>query len=158
VAQLKFKQPCNDCPFRRDSLAGWCGSSEPEWFVESALSDFAAYQDGTTVAPCHKTVDYGDEQWEGTLEEAAACAGALIFARNNCKSPRDRVRAEMTAAVDADHERVFSNGAQFIEHHRNPAGMRSWEHAAADDESDGTDAAAGDGVTLRQATVLSSDV
>lgn len=127
MCEVKFKKPCNDCPFRRDSIPGWCGDSEPEWFVESALADYTQYQDGSYLAPCHQTVDYNDPDWESKLGDAAACAGALIFAKNRCKSPRDPNRNAAVRSVDTDYETVFASPDEFIEHHRGPNSIRSWE-------------------------------
>lgn len=124
MCELQFTKACNDCPFRRASLAGWTGAAAPEWFVESALADETVYGE----VPCHQTVDYNDPNWRASLKNAAVCAGALIFARNNGKLPRDPRRAKLVKQVAADHETIFSTRKEFIEHHRRPDGVRSWEH------------------------------
>ena len=127
---LKFTHPCNDCPFRRASTKGWCGAAEPEWFVQAALADeFSAREDlpEANAAPCHQTVDYDDPDWIETLPDAAACAGAMIFARNLMKLPRDPMRAQMVQAVQPNRLLVFDNPVDFVHHHRDPEGMRSWE-------------------------------
>lgn len=114
---VKHRKPCRDCPFRRASMSGWTGGAPPEWFTESALADFTGYG----LAPCHETAT--EEQPLGMV----ACAGALVFARNNCKSPRDPERADAIRLVESDPETVFVNPAEFINHHRGPNSMRSWE-------------------------------
>lgn len=124
MCELRFTQACTDCPFRRASLPGWTGAAAPEWFVESALADHTAYGE----APCHQTVDYTNPDWRETLPEAAVCAGALIFARNNGKLPRDPRRAKLVRQVDADPDTVFATRKEFVEHHRRHDGVRSWEH------------------------------
>lgn len=128
MTPLRFTQPCNDCPFRRNAIKGWLGGAPPEWFVESALADYADYSNDANAAPCHQTVDYDDPDWINTqAKDAAVCAGALIFARNLCKQPRDPARAEMVQAVEQNKIGVFDNSQDFIDHHRDPEGMLSWE-------------------------------
>jgi hypothetical protein len=124
---VKFKQPCSDCPYRRDSRQGWTGGARPEWFAFSALADHAEYQHGSCLAPCHQTVDYGDPNWPEQLADgrAAACAGALIMARNNGKMPQDPRRAAAVRSVDRD-ENVFRYGEELVRHHRTGA-ARSWD-------------------------------
>lgn len=90
----------------------WLGSgNEPEWYIESALSDYTAYG----LAPCHMT------QSEDAPVGDKACAGALIFAANQCKSPRDPERAAAVRSVGQDRETVFTTAAEFIEHHTEEA-------------------------------------
>ena len=43
-------KPCKECPFRKKSAPGWLGSSTPEGFMATTLSD--------VEMPCHLTVDY----------------------------------------------------------------------------------------------------
>lgn len=115
-AEVKHVKPCKECPFRRKSTPGWCGGSEPEWYVESALADYTSYG----LAPCHTTAT--PENMLGN----AACAGALIFAANNCKDPRDRDRSDAVGMV-AQSDDVFRTRQEFIDHHRGPKSIRSWE-------------------------------
>jgi hypothetical protein len=124
---VKFVRPCSDCPFRRKSLRGWTGSAPPEWFVDSALADYAEYG-SSKLAPCHETVDYTDPNWLEKLNEAAACVGSLIFAKNNWKSPRDHERAAAVNKVERDTLNVFATREEFIEHHRGGE-FKSWEAA-----------------------------
>lgn len=113
MPELKIKRPCNDCPFRRTALPGWLGEGSADDFVKGALADYADYP-----LPCHLTIDYNDEDWRETqYENAALCAGALIFCRNNAKSPRDPQRNGWVMSVDADKETVFSRPWEFYEHH-----------------------------------------
>lgn len=108
-------------------MQGWTGGAAPEWFVDSALADYAQY--GTSkLAPCHKTVDYSDPDWDEKLDDAAACAGSLIFAKNNWKSPRDPERSAAVQQVVRDTEKVFATAQEFIEHHRGGE-FKSWEAA-----------------------------
>lgn len=122
MAELRFKKPCNDCPFRRNAAPGWLGASGPEWFVQIALSDYP------TGAPCHQTVNYDDPDWEETVIEGmvSACAGSLIFARNLGKMPRDSKECAAVQSVEPDREGVFTSPQEFIDYHNN-APARSWE-------------------------------
>lgn len=110
-------QPCQACPFRRQSLPGWLGNSSSEEFMQQTLADLAM--------PCHKTIDYEDADWSikwADKETGKLCAGALIFFANICKRSRDPARP----AVAADRSLVFSSAAEFVAHH-DGAIVKSWE-------------------------------
>ncbi len=103
------KRPCKACPYRRKSLAGWLGSDTPEGFAATTMAD--------VPMPCHSTIDYEDPDWKETqLPKARHCRGALVLFANTCKISRDPERPR----VEPDHEEVFSNAAEFIEHHKTP--------------------------------------
>lgn len=112
-----LRKPCNDCPYRKNALPGWTGQADPEWFVDSALSDAALYQGGATFAPCHKTVDYSSPTWEDDLGDSEVCFGALRFAANCCKSPRDPERSAAVRAAGRGDD-VFSSPQEFLDHHK----------------------------------------
>lgn len=115
---MKFdlKKPCNDCPYRKNASPGWLGAGTPEWFVESALSDYTDYGKGVNFAPCHQTVDYEDNNWKDTLGEAQACVGALQFCANNFKSPRDQERSKAVREAGRNED-VFSSAKEFLDYH-----------------------------------------
>lgn len=118
------KKMCNDCPWRRESMAGWLGNEAPEPFVARAHSE-QAY-------PCHVEVDYTDPEWEATLElddtGPHQCAGLAVFRSNVGKLPRD----PEVQVLPSDRENVFSSNAEFINHHRSsPFGFESWEEESA---------------------------
>jgi len=104
----ELNKPCNECPFRRDSLPGYLGNySSPEEFIAETMSD--------TEQPCHMSVDYEDPDWVSSLgDKANHCYGSLVFFRNICKMSRDpdRPRAE------ANHDEVFSSPSEFTSHHK----------------------------------------
>lgn len=104
-----LKSPCDQCPFRRKSIPGWLGADTPENFIETTMADYPM--------PCHSTVDYEDPGWFENLDEAQACAGALVFFANLCKLSRDPKRPKLPA----DHEWVFSRPEEFLEHHNGRA-------------------------------------
>ena len=83
-------KPCSDCPLRRDALAGWLGGSTPEEYARLCHSD--------AVVECH-------------VHAGSRCAGLAIYRRNTCKwQPKEH-------QLPADHESVFSNIVEFVEHH-----------------------------------------
>lgn len=109
---LKHKTPCLECPWRRESLPGWLGGYEAEWFAERVR---AAHP-----INCHMALDDGKSHTlsEGViLETYPLCAGALITQRNMCAVPRDPVMREAVASVERDTETVFFHPSEFINHH-----------------------------------------
>lgn len=62
-----LKQPCSNCPFRRDKFF----PLHPDRVRE-------IIEDGAEFA-CHKTVDYEDESGDGFTEKTEHCAGVLIL-------------------------------------------------------------------------------
>jgi hypothetical protein len=107
---LKHTKPCNACPWRRESAAGWLGASNPEEFIEQTLAELEM--------PCHCAVDYDDPAWEkNQIPNAPLCAGSLVFMRNVCKIPRNHEHAEAVKSVEADRDNVFARPDEFIAHH-----------------------------------------
>jgi len=110
------KEPCKQCPFRRKSMAGWLGDSDPEQFIETTMGDYPM--------PCHQTLDYNDPQWKEKWEAGEAgklCAGALSFFANIGKVSRERGRPRR----EEDPE-VFETPQEFCDHH-NSAKIKSWD-------------------------------
>ncbi len=119
MCDLQHKVPCKRCPWKRGSLSGWLGGYTPEDFFQMNMYE--------VEMGCHCAADNTQEKFLGKvsdveLEEKIAagplCAGALIFMKNTCKVPR---KADVRAAfdlVEKDTTTVFSNGMEFIEHHK----------------------------------------
>lgn len=103
-AHKQHNRPCSQCPWRRQSLAGWLGVSEP--------GEFLAQSDSGLRMPCHTTVDYEAANWEAAAKTAPQCAGHAIFLSNRCKSAAPGV-----LKLPADHETVFSWPHEFVAHH-----------------------------------------
>lgn len=120
----RLKQPCNDCPFRRVSAPGWLGGGTGDEFVRGAFSDRplpaderAPDPEHTIIAlPCHLTIDYDNDDWRETLEDADVCIGALQFAANACVLPRDAERAALVSAAGRNPD-VFGQAVEFLAHH-----------------------------------------
>lgn len=93
-------KPCRECPWRRESAAGWLG---PEEWVELAHSE--------TPIACHLTVsEDGDWEQDGIRQ----CAGAAQYRKNVCMLPRN---SEIAVADEPDRERVFGTPREFLAHH-----------------------------------------
>lgn len=117
--------PCNQCPFRRKSMAGWLGAGAPESFVDCINRD--------ELLPCHPTINYEDPEWKEkwlTRQAGSACQGALIMAANMSKMPRDH----SIPRVAPNKTIVFSNPMEFVSHHRG-GHTQSWNEEDQSDET-----------------------
>lgn len=74
---FSLKQPCQDCPFRKD--VDMLGSLRPGRMKE--ITD--NLKTGGTF-PCHKTIDYNKERIDGKmdLKNEKFCAGAMGYVYN----------------------------------------------------------------------------
>ena len=132
------KKPCNDCPYRRKSWAGWTGDATPEEFMAATFGEEAVDMGGQLVMmprgaeypmPCHQTIDYTQAHWKDKWEEGwdtgeetgSLCAGAAIMFANRCKLPRHLSLPKR----EADRENVFTTPQEFIAHHRG-GDFQSW--------------------------------
>ena len=120
MTRLAHKTPCKPCPFRRSSASGWLGGATPEAFLSQTMAE--------VCMPCHLAVDYDALDYEDPASkavflEASHCAGSLIFMRNACMLPRDKELREMRKQVQPDHETVFSQPTEFLQHHKK---MTDW--------------------------------
>lgn len=95
------KEPCNDCPWRRNSVRGWLGPYDARQWIEAAH--------GEGAIACHQTIPKGGGWGPNTLQ----CRGAAIFRANAKKQPRNPT---ITTGPE-DKERVFAWDDEFIEHH-----------------------------------------
>src|SRR4051812_31524894 len=104
--QITSRKPCNACPFRRKSLAGWLGP----WQVEDLL-----WALGRQEFPCHLTIKGDDQSSEDPT--LMGCAGAAIFLNNKMERSRHPVvAAHQDAVKDVPAEvsaEVFATGAEF---------------------------------------------
>lgn len=95
------KEPCNDCPWRRASTAGWLGPDD-------ALGWLAAVHSETAIA-CHQTIPDGG----GWAENTKQCRGAAIFRYHVGKMPRN----PSVTSGPKNPEKVFTTNAEFYAHH-----------------------------------------
>jgi len=98
-------QPCNECPWRRDSTPGYTGPFTATAWVEAAHAD--------TPIMCHQTLRGEDHDF--TDPEIRQCRGAAIFRANVHKQPRNSTA--VTGPVDITT--VFEDGYEMIDHHEN---------------------------------------
>lgn len=96
------KEPCNDCPWRRNAIPGWLGPMSAEEWCEAAH--------GEVAIACHQTIPDGGGWAPNTLQ----CRGAASFRANICKSPRNPT----IETGPADRERVFAWDDEFKEYHQ----------------------------------------
>lgn len=92
-----MQSPCNNCPFRKDSLKGWLGSERMTEILES--DSFV----------CHKTT-------KGTLKERKQCAGFMIIQKDRSTA----VRIAKVLKIDLElrnQNLVFESKEDCINHH-----------------------------------------
>jgi len=101
------KRPCSECPWRRESAAGWLGPMGPLDWLRAA--------DGELAIACHKTIKTEDGESVGNWDDPdiLQCKGVAVFRANTCKEPRDP--EIVTGPVD--REDVFANKQEFYDHH-----------------------------------------
>lgn len=102
------KEPCNECPWRREAARGYLGPYDPRKWVRIALSE--------DPIACHKTIKVtnpleGIGSWDHP--QIRQCRGAAIFRENICKSPKN----PEVVIGPADRERVFDDVVDFCHHH-----------------------------------------
>lgn len=97
------KKPCNECPFKKESLKGWLG----EFSVEETLRTASADQDFL----CHVS-------GRGTIKKQ--CAGRMLYATKTAKMFRDPIiegiRKEVVEANPNFRDEIL--GFDFKTHHK----------------------------------------
>lgn len=108
---MTCRKPCNDCPWRKESVPGWLGESshDPVDFLESVSMGEGAH-------PCHQEIDWEAPDREGEISRASICSGYLHALANTCKIPRDPALATKVAKAGRNDE-ILPNFHAFIEHH-----------------------------------------
>lgn len=109
--------PCVECPFRRTSAPGYLGEASyqpmafigPHWMGEAKL-------------PCHMQVDWLALDRQAQIEKSHTCVGYAIMNKNTAKMPRNAADADTVRKTEANHELIFSNLGEFIEHHKEDTG------------------------------------
>lgn len=108
-----LRKPCNECPFRKNSLAGWLGP----WSAPELLFSL-----GRTPFPCHKTIS-GEGDQLITDDSLQGCAGAAIFLNRKCELSRAPETAEHQRLCKDDPvskeaaANVFNWSQEFLDHH-----------------------------------------
>lgn len=99
-----LKQPCNECPFRKNSLPGYLGGFTPEETYQGVMTheeDFA----------CHLTR-------HKPVKEMSRCRGSLLFLKKNGKMPKynTKLAEELRKMGKPDTSNILSN-FEFMSHH-----------------------------------------
>jgi hypothetical protein len=100
--------PCNECPWLRDSNPGHLGPYSAEYWATIAH--------GNSPVACHKTIKRTDDDGEGDWADPAMrqCAGMAQFRTNICKKP---LFPQVATAEERDTSVVFAWDDEFIAHH-----------------------------------------
>lgn len=115
---FNLKKPCTDCPFRKDSAAGWLGYDRTKDISNTLVS-------GNGTFSCHKTTGAISGR-KVKQEKQSHCYGALQMLRNmECLESgfifqmAERLLGADFSSIKFDTSIVFENHIQFIEHHDN---------------------------------------
>jgi hypothetical protein len=101
----KLKRPCDNCPFLKQGGIR-LAPARASGLVENALSE-----QGNDF-PCHKTVEYEDDQPPNT-QDASHCVGSIIFSlKHDVETQMMRIAARLRlydpAEIMADKKAVAS--------------------------------------------------
>jgi len=112
--QLRHTAPCQECPWRKASAAGWLGGLDENFYSD-------AFNAGEVPAcHCH---DHGPEN-----DKTAFCAGALSVMANSAKQPGERHSGQAGAVAARDVVGKRDDTFRFFhEFHRHHTG-EDWVH------------------------------
>ncbi len=102
------KTTCEECPFRKDSMAGWLATYTPQELHNLVVSEHPF--------PCHMT-----HEEDVSFEKAAElplCAGGLSYMRKNGKMPRNKEHYALMKDVDQETLNNTLGRTEFFEHHK----------------------------------------
>lgn len=108
----KKKKPCDDCPFRKNSLPGWLGPHSVEEFVQYYQMDYPY--------PCHKTLVEERDAGDLELRDGEHICIGLVHTRNNsCKRARDNQSSlrQEEIRLKGEKNECFTHISQFVKHH-----------------------------------------
>lgn len=101
--KYNLKSPCDECPFRKDSLPGWLGGN-------TALQTFRHVTNEGDFA-CHKT-----RHKKSIL--MSRCFGSLLFLRKIGKLPKYDVKlSEAISVLNIKHIGNILSLHEFFKHH-----------------------------------------
>lgn len=105
-----LRQPCKECPLRRDSKPGYLGGYTPEMYIEILHSP-------ASIA-CHSSPGFH----EGDISRQRACTGVAAFRANVghiCEYHGHVTHAQLaTEIIGEDRERFFATDDEFVAHHK----------------------------------------
>ena len=115
--KLRRLNPCNECPFRKNSIDGWLGPWSPQGMLQQVH--------GEAGLGCHVDVaaklKKSPKMTDGDLaEKTHVCVGSLKHADKSFKSYRNTELREFQDRVAAagDNENILDRW-EFLEHHAN---------------------------------------
>lgn len=102
------KEPCDECPFRKDSIPAYLGPYEsPEELHSIVMAELPF--------TCHMT-QTKDLTWD-EAKDSVLCAGAIAYMKKNAKRPRN---GELAYLVEEIPKQILDNilyQSEFIKHH-----------------------------------------
>ncbi len=101
--KLHHKAPCNECPWRKISPAGWLGGYAPEYYTDAVMAN--------EVPACHNR-DHGPDD-----DETAMCVGALATMANGCQTAWKTKGGDEARTTIGRREDVFAHPFLFFKHH-----------------------------------------
>ncbi len=101
------KTACGECPFKKDSIAGWLAEYSTQDLHNLVMSE--------QPFPYHMT-HQKDVPFD-KADELPLCAGALAYMRKGCKSPRNKEHAEFVKQVSKETLDNTLSRTEFFEHH-----------------------------------------
>lgn len=100
MPHYKPHKPCVDCPFRKNSLAGYLGVQNP--------MDFLIGAHGETPMICHNT-------YKLPVEKQAICTGSVLHAAMNGKRYRNPDLAKLQDAMGQPDPSEILNIQEFLD-------------------------------------------
>lgn len=101
--KLKHKKPCAECPWRKNSPAGWLGGHSAYYYADAVTAN--------EVPACHLQ-DHGPDS-----DDTAMCAGALSVAANACIQPHKTIGGVEARDIVGRSSDTFAHPKMFYEHH-----------------------------------------
>lgn len=99
-------RPCGTCPFRRTVSPGELGGSPPEVYVAQVLLPY--------LVPCHKHIDYSDQNWKEACITGQQCVGVAMI-----RDAMGVAQRMPDALLRAEHiDEVFPDLYHFWAHHK----------------------------------------
>jgi hypothetical protein len=119
--QKACKNPCSDCPFRKNSFRGWLG----DWDTAADLSAFVL---AGNQFPCHLTMRSAhDYEHMGTDEplSKSTIEDLILYDSQGCRGAElykgKRHALDNSLAVAEAYERILTR-EEFLDHHANRIG------------------------------------
>jgi hypothetical protein len=104
-----MKEPCSECPFRKNSLPGWLGPYANPLELVTIINN-------ETHFACHLTMD-SDDLEDADTSKYRYCRGALQFMIKNGKLPRDHKLAELRKLCKNDDISNIMDLPELLYHH-----------------------------------------